>query len=216
MKRLIVNGFILLVLGLLSPQTTRAQGITYLSNLGQASSGQLAVASNSWTAGDFRTGDNPNGYSLDFIRLSMADALANPSGFTATVYSATGTFGIYPGSSLATLSGSLNPVTAGIFSYTPVENLTLSPATRYFIVLTAETGVLDGAYQWDFTNTSISNPGDDWLLSIAAASSDGSSWDYLSGAFPQFAINATPIPEPGVLSLLGLSALGSLWHRRKA
>jgi hypothetical protein len=55
---------------------------------------------------------------------------------------------IHPGNRVGTLTGSLNPLTSGIYTFTPAESLTLSPNTQYFIVLTAGTPVADGAYQW--------------------------------------------------------------------
>ena len=214
--KIIVGSFVVFAVALLAPQITRAQRITYLSNLGQTSDGNLAVGSNSWVAGGFQTGTNTLGYLLNSVQLGMADASGNPSGLMAMLYTGVGIGGISPGSSLGTLNGSLNPTTAGIFTYTPASSLTLSPHTDYFIVLTAGTAVANGGYEWNFTDTSIYNPGDDWVLSIAADSNNGSSWNYILGTFAQFAINATPIPEPGVLGLLGLGGLAFLWHRREA
>jgi hypothetical protein len=47
------------------------------------------------------------------------------------------------------------------------------------------------------------------------SSNDGSSWNFNGFSFPQFAINATAVPEPSFEILLGLGGLGFLWHRRK-
>jgi hypothetical protein len=78
----------------------------------------------------------------------MADASGNPSGFTVMLYSAIGNLAVLPGSSLGTLSGSTDPATGGIYTYTAPSNLTLSSTTLYFIVLTAGTAVANGAYTW--------------------------------------------------------------------
>jgi hypothetical protein len=88
--------------------------------LGQASAGGEAVASDSWIAAGFGTGTNANGYDLDTIQLAMTGATGGPSGFTAMLYSAAGTFGIFPGSNIGTLNGSANPSNAGTYSYTPI------------------------------------------------------------------------------------------------
>jgi hypothetical protein len=115
----------------------------------------------------------------------------------------------------------LNPTTAGIYIYTPASSLTLSPETQYFIVLTSGTTVANGAYEWGYANTSSYNPNGGWNGGIAFGSSNGSSpWGAQGGNpqfdFPEVAIDAIPIPEPGVLGLFGLGGLALLWHRRKA
>jgi hypothetical protein len=143
MKKIII----MFVLGLLIQQIAKAQGtMTYLSSLSQTSAGSLAVGSNSWLASDFFTGTNADGYSLDSIQLGMADASGNPNGFTVMLYTAIVKAGSFPGSSLGTLDGSLNPTTAGVYTHIPASSLTLSPGTEYFIVLTAGTALANGAY----------------------------------------------------------------------
>jgi hypothetical protein len=52
------------------------------------------------------------------------------------------------------------------------------------------------------------NPSGRWELGVNLSSSDGSIWSEPgSGVFPQFAINATAIPEPADLSLMGAGFL---------
>jgi hypothetical protein len=219
MKRL--SGIIVLAVALLAPQVVRAQGtVTYLSNLEQASAGSLVVGSNSWLAALFFTGANHGGYVLNSIQLGMTDASGSPSGFTAMLCPmAVGT--TIPGISLGTtLDGSLNPVSAGIFTYTSASNLTLSPNRYYFVVLTAGTAVANGAYDWSYVGAQSYNPSGGWSdRADVYISSDGLpnglSW-HTTGNYAQFAINATAIPEPGVLGLFRLGGLCFLWHYRKA
>ncbi len=218
MKKIIIAGIIASVIGLMAPRITPAQGtITYLSGLGQPSTGSVAVGSDSWLAVGFGTGNNAGGYVLNSVQLGMADASGSPSGFTVMLYTAVGLAGLSPGSSLGTLSGSLNPVTSGIYTYTPASSLTLSTGTDYFIVLTAATAIANGAYwlsECAFPPSSSGNWGAD---NAVIQSSDGiSGWlptPYLGIA--QFAITATPVPEPGTFCLFGLGGLGFLWHRRR-
>ena len=218
LMKTIINCIIGFAVALLAPQIVQAQGtMTYLSNLGQSPDGSNAVGSDSWLAALFGTGPNAGGYSLNSIQLGMANASGNPSGFTVMLYSEVGVTGYFPGSSLGTLDGSLNPTTAGIYTFTPASNLTLSPSTYYFIVLTAGTTVANGAYEWNALNTFSYNPSGGWGGVISWISNNGSLWTaHPPLDFSQFAINATVIPEPGVLSLFGLGGLGFLWHRRKA
>lgn len=223
MKKLIIGSVITLAISLAS-YTAQAQGtMAYFSNLGQISTGSLAVGSDSWLASLFVTGTNSGGYTLDSIQLGMADASGNPGNFTVMLYGN----GNYPGaidigSNLGTLDGSLNPVSSGIFTYTAASNLILSPVTEYYIVLTAATGVANGAYNWSYVGTNFYSPSGGWssrgVFETVLTSSDGLSWspNLSSGHYAQFGINATAIPEPGIFGLVGFGGLAFLWHRRKA
>jgi hypothetical protein len=216
MKKLIV----MFTIGLLTQQVTRAQGTTYLSDLGQISTSGQAAGSDSWLATLFETGSNTSGYVLNSIELAMTDATGNPSGFTVMLYSVnTHADSALPGSSLGTLDGSLNPSTAGTYTYTDDSNITLSPKSFYFIVLTAGTTIANGAYDWSFTGVNSYNSTGGFIGGGGLyVSSDGSSWNRQSvpsGPFPQFALTATPVPEPSALGLLGLCSLLFLWHRHK-
>src|ERR1035437_1650054 len=138
MKKNIINGIIVFAVGLLAPQISQAQGtITYLSNLGQPSTGSRAVGSDSWLAESFLTGNNVGGYLLDSVQLGMTNASGDPSSFTLLLYSAIRPNEFFPSNSLGALNGSANPATSGIFTYTTAANITLLPSTAYFLVLTA-------------------------------------------------------------------------------
>jgi hypothetical protein len=214
MKKIIIC-IIIFAVTLLAPQITRAQGTTYLSNLGQTSAGSVAVGSDSWLAILFIPGkQNLNGYTLNSIQLALTDATGNPSDFTVMIWN-----GLSPASSLGTLNGSADPAAGDIYTYTAPSSLTLMPGTDYYIVLTAGTAVANGAYEWSFTGTTFDNPIGGWLNGLAApepvsTSIDGSSWSEIKNAFPQFAINATPIPEPSPSWLILLGSGVLLYARR--
>ena len=213
MKKTFIFGIIVLAVALLAPQINQAQETTYLSNLGEPSTGSLAVGSDSWLADGFYTGNNGSGYILNSVQLGMADASGDPSGFTVMIYSSS-IIGaeFYPVSSLDTLNGSTDPTTVGIYTYTPAANLTLSPSTPYFIVLTAATAVANGAYDWSYSNYRY-NPSGGWQAPLAVGavddyqSSNGTDWNLFGDDFSQYAINAAAVPEP---SELALGALGTL------
>ncbi len=190
---------------LLTQQITQAQGTVYLSNLGQSFPDSNPVASDSWLAASFITGNNAGGYLLDSFELGMANATGNPSGFTVMLYSATGTTGVFPGNSLGTLTGSLSPISAGTYTYIPGSSLALSPSTWYFMVLTAGTAIANGAYEWNYTSTFSYNPSGGWFgVAVTIASNDGSSWFGLGSSpnydYSEIAITATPVPEPSAFS----------------
>jgi hypothetical protein len=204
------------VAGLLAQQLALAQGTTtYLSNLGQASGGSLAVGSDSWLAAAFRPGFDAGGYSLDSVQLALADASGSPSGFTVMIY-ATNPNSPAPFSYLSTLHGSLDPVAAGVYTFTPASTLTLSPGLFYDIVLTAETPIAVGAYEWNFATTSAYNPSGGWFTGgPVLTSANGSFPGHVSaGNYAQFAINAT-VPEPSTLGLLALGGFFLVWHQWK-
>jgi hypothetical protein len=217
-----ISSIVCLAVAVSVPQIIQAQGTTYLSNLEQPSAGSFAAGSNSWLAATFGTGTNAGGYVINSIQLAMSNASGNPSGFQVRVYAAAGGGG-YPGTLLGTLNGSLDPVTAGIYTYTPTATLTLPISGPYDIVLTAGTAVGNGAYEWSVAGMNSYNPSGGWNTLGGTAggvltSSNGSpsSWILNGSAFPQFAIDATAVPEPGVLSLFVLGGFFLVRHRRKA
>jgi hypothetical protein len=222
MRKTIISGIIASVFGLLAPQIIQAQGTTYLANLEQPSAGSFAAGSDSWLSVPFVPGTNAGGYVINSLQLAMSNASGNPSGFQVMLYAAAGGGG-YPGTLLSTLNGSLDPVTAGIYTYTPAATITLPIRGFYDIVLTAGTAVGNGAYEWSAAGMNSYNPSGDWNTLGGAAggvfiSSNGSlfSWIHNGSAFPQFAIDATAVPEPGVFSLFALCGFFLVWRRRKA
>jgi len=55
---------------------------------------------------------------------------------------------MFPLAAASAHSMDLESVAGGTFTYTPLSNLTLSPNTPYFIVLTAGITIANGAYEW--------------------------------------------------------------------
>jgi len=84
-------------------------------------------------------------------------------------------------------------------------------------VLTSGNTIANGAYGWSYASANNYNPSGGWFsLGGGWTSSDGSSWNASAAAFSQFAINATPAPEPGVIGLFALGGLLVAFQRRKA
>ena len=89
-------------------------------------------------------------------------------------------------------------------------------------LLTSGTAAADGAYQWSYAAANSYNPTGGWStlptpVAGAWTSINGKpgSWNLNGSAFPQFSIEATAIPEPGVLSLFVLGGVHLVWRRRK-
>jgi hypothetical protein len=150
MKNVIIGRVMGFVVVLLAPPTARSQGTLYVSTLNQPSAGTAAVGRVSWLATAVLSGNNAGGYVLDSIQLDMTPASGDPSGFTVQLYTAgTGDGGQVPDSYLGTLTGSSDPVTAGLYTYT-ASGLTLSPSGSYFIVVTSGKAVASGAFAWSY------------------------------------------------------------------
>lgn len=211
MNKSIFAAIVFLTIDLLASQTMRAQGTTYVSNLGQTPTGSAAVASDAWIAQTFLTGSNSSGYVLNSIQLLMGTASGNPSSFTVSLYSKSGDPGRFqiPGDtpqSVGSLTGS-NPATGGLFTYT-TSGFLLSPSAWYFVVVTAATPVAQGAYNWSAVNSSTIGS-DGWKIDNSYfTSTNGSSWTFhpRENVF-QLGINATAVPEPSSLVFLCFGGL---------
>ncbi len=213
----IISSIVIFVLGLTIPQLAQAQGTVYFTNLGLSTTGSAAVSSNSWFAAGFYTGTNVGGYFLNSIQVSLTNATGNPPSLAAMIYNDIGVAGAQPGTNQAALLGIDNPLAGGIYSYTNGSNFILAQNTSYFIVLMTGAATTNGAYQWNVTGTPTSGYNNyHWAGgTIFLNSTDGLNWTHPSGIYGQFGINATAIPEPGIISLCALGGLGFLWQRRK-
>ncbi len=213
----------MVLLGLLSAQIGWGQGsITYVSNLEQPSSGSVSAGSDSLYGANFFTGQNSGGYLLNSIQLAMNDASGSPIGFSVVIYSGIDAHGgIFPGNIVTTLTGAGNPGVGGTYTYTPVSSLLLSPNMDYFIVVSGATTTANGAYDWSVTQTgSPGFNGYHWAgETLFAQSNDGLNWNYASGIYGQYSLDATAAPEPGTLGLLalGVSFFGlRRWNEKKS
>ena len=202
------------VIWLLRPQTTTAQGTTYISNLDQAAGGSMVVGSDSWLAESFFTGTNLPGYSLSSVQLKTVPASGAASGFSVAIYSNDPNNFRYPGNRLGELTGP-DPAAGGIYAYT-AANITLSPSTYYFVVVTAATSIANGAYSWSYAGVSSYTASGGWQLGpYHHSSADGSVWNRTAVPNMHFAVDASPVPEPAVAALMGIGLACLLLGRHK-
>ena len=204
-----------LLLLLALPATVQAQGTVYLSNLAAASAGGLGVGLGEQLAQPFETGSAPLGYNLTSIQVGMlaTNGPGIPTGFGISLCADNG--GV-PGSNLGSLSGSDNPSIGGIYTYA-ASDITLTPSTAYWVVASASQS--GGFFWWSIASSTEYTSTDGWstrtespygLILIQGDPPTGIGLGPL-----QFAVEATPVPEPGVCSLsaLGLAVI-LLWRRR--
>jgi hypothetical protein len=184
---------LLLAFGAVAPRPASAQGTTYLSNLGVATSGSVITYNTAWLGAQFTTGPNAYGFSLNSIRISIGGNQLGPTGgFALALYS---DIGGKPGKQLTLLNGSSNPSAAGIYTYT-ATNFLLSGSTAYWVVTAPTTGNSTG-YLLNYT---ASNAGytatNGWSLFDTGhdiSLNQGSTWSIGSGSPMQFAVNATEL-----------------------
>jgi hypothetical protein len=216
MKKLIIN-YVVASASLIIAQIAQAQGTMYFSSLSPNTTGNIPIGSDSWPAAGFITGINAEGYLLDSIQLAVINATGNPNGFTVMLYDSISDSSVHPGSSLCTLSGSANPSTADIYTYTPAADLFLPPSTSYFIVLTASTTIANGTYEWSQSSFPPSSSGG-WgaaINGVLSSSNGASDWSFTPySGIAQFAITASAIPEPSPSWFL-LFGSGVLFYVRR-
>lgn len=188
------------------PFYVQAQGTTYFSGMGIASQGNYSIGSNSWGAAWFQTGNSPGGYSLNSISLLMGNSVGSPSGFSVRLWN------FQTQQPVLTLTGS-NPTTSGIYTFT-APSFAMGLSQVYWFVVTSQTSIATGAYNWLYSNQLAL--GNAWQGGGYNVSSDGVNWTRDGGREFQFAVNATAVPEPTALALLGLSAgLVVLAHKKR-
>lgn len=200
------------------PLSTSATGEVYVSNLGEASSGGLPFNNGGtqdlWFAQAFDTGTSSGGYSLDSIELSLG-VTGSPVG-SVVVY-LYGSAGAAPGAQ-EEIVNSGTPSASGTYAFT-ASGIMLSPSTRYWIVAMATAPADVNPYSWNVSSTSNYSSSDSWDIYQVTqwTSSDGSTWitSFLVAPPLQFAVSATAVPEPGVLSLAGIGLTIAFFLRRK-
>lgn len=192
-------------------QSDQAGAATMFSNLGQTSAGSLAVARDSWRAEIFYTGANADGYLLNSIQLQLGTPIGAPSGLILAIYDRNEFF--KPGASLELLTGT-EPSGSGVFTFQS-SGLLLHPYTGYFIVATAITPLTSGSFRWDITSWVDQTPFFDFGAGgLLFDSPDGQTWTFSRPNNFMFAIEATAIPEPTALALLGLGGMLLLTRRK--
>jgi hypothetical protein len=188
---------ILALLLTLSALDSWSQGTIYLSNLGESGAG-YSVGGGSQS---FATGLSSNGFVLNSVTLVMGAMLDNASNFTVSIFDDNaGT----PGNLLSLLNGNNDPRTAGEYAYTS-SGLILASSTTYWIVASCDSSspnppiMPPGGYTWQETLSQNILAGGGWSAGIGNTG--------FTGATFQFAVNATPVPEPSACALLGVAVI---------
>jgi hypothetical protein len=202
------------VVALFTARLALAQGTLYVSGIGQSATGSAGVGSDAWFSESFLTGPNPGGYLLNSIQVAVGQSPGSPAGLNVSIYNNS-----YPnyGINIGSLNGS-DPNSNGIFSYT-ASGIVLSPSRYYCLIFTALTPVAQGLYSLPIIAGNAYATSDSWSMgggSFLYSSVDGLDWRR-SQTLNYFAvaINATAVPEPSSLCLLGMGGAAGLFFMRR-
>jgi hypothetical protein len=189
--------------------TTPANDYAYIAG-GGAGSGYMEE----WIGQTFTMGGSSA--TLSSVVLAMAaDNTVIPSGnFFVSVYDANGA-GSTPGISLATLTGSANPATAGNYIYT--GSLLLAANTTYYIVAGVSSG--NAVYEW------AAHAGEDvGTIGYSDSFDGGATWNtdntppgtvFTDSTFNMKINGDISVPEPSTIGLVVVGLLGVLGIRRR-
>ena len=199
----------------ISSENGVAQGTTYLSSLDQVIARNLPVGADSWVAAQFSAGEDPAGYFLTGVQLTMGTATGAPGGFTVSVFSSDNIISaIVPGTPIGTLTGPVAPEANGDYTYSS-STIELNPSTPYWLVISGSTPIDTGAFQWAESSSAPSLALNGWVEGATEISADsGVQWTGGHGAgYPEIAFSASVAPEPSVAEELILGGGFVVWRR---
>lgn len=189
----------------------------FLDNLSQPHQYDAAVSYETWVASRFVTNGAAPAFELNSLTLGRIYSAASGGNFLVSIYSTGGTTGSETvGSWIGTLSGNSSPDTQGQYTYT-ASGITLQANTSYWMVTAVTSG--SAIYQVSYIYDTTVSGG--WTIptnnTYAWSTEGGAAWNIYGGYWPyRYKIEATPIPEPGLLLLVPMGFGVLFLVRRKS
>jgi hypothetical protein len=180
-----------------------------VSNLGELEDSPWSVRNTQYIGMSFTVGNDFSAWTLDSVDIRALNFGATTDFIVELHADSAGAPSV---AALATLTGA-NPSITGNYNFTPISSITLTAGTTYW--LTAESAT--SQYGWvRTTSTAESTALSGWSIgnNIGASLDSGASWGTLNLNPAKFAINATGIPEPSSLLLLGIGSLAIIRRKR--
>jgi hypothetical protein len=203
-------GALSLAISALALSATSARAGVVLSNDFEDPAGfTLNITNTNSFATGFTTGANASFLDLTGVRLSLKTS-STSSAPVISIFSNTVTgVGDVPGTLLATLTGP-GPITntLGAQDFLFTGNLSLSPNTNYWVVLSASDPT--SRYQWEFANTTPAEQNSSGYAFIAGRRKiNAAAWtDNATASLGMVEIQA--VPEPSTLILAGIGMAGAV------
>ena len=191
----------------LAGSAASSQAGTVVSNLGESLDSFPVSTSTGWVAASFTT--DAQTYTLNSISLSLSTpdpgVVALPTLFSDGGGTPTGVaLEIFIGQTVTAYS-----------TYTFASaGLTLNPNTTYWISLAGNSPV-----DWlHFTGSGSTSQTGDWTIgdTLLRSTDSGSTWPTSYALSGRFSVDATPVPEPSSVLLLGIGAIAGLTFLRQS
>lgn len=202
-------GALSLAISALALSATSARAGVVLSNDFEDPAGfTLNISNTNSFATGFTTGANASFLDLTGVKLSLKTS-STSSAPVISIFSNTVTgVGDVPGTLLATLTGPTitNTLAAQDFLFT--GNLSLSPNTNYWVVLSASDPT--SRYQWEFANSAPAEQNSSGYAAIAGRRKiNAGAWtNNTTASLGMVEIQA--VPEPSTLILAGIGMAGAV------
>ncbi len=205
----------LLVAGGLLLSAASSSGSVYLSTLDLPPTTGAMLQHTQWTGVAFTTDDSPYRFEGITARLNFIDT--PPVGDLQPALYLANLSNLPDGAPLSTSFSSSAWVTGvNDYLFSATESIILEANTTYIFALRPTTLTSSGLWQGTAASNPYTGP---WTMPVvfAVSHNNGSTWSDASGGVGRLLIeiNATAVPEPGTVALIGLGGVLGLLHWRR-
>lgn len=191
----------------------------YLNNSSSPHSGSASIQLIQWVASRFKTPVDAQSFRLDSVTLWEIYKSTPGGNFLVSIYACNGTAeNETVGSLIGDLVGSSSPDTINSYIYYTSTDIILQYNTSYWLVARVTSGSADYrvSYCYDSINSVV---GSGWSFASTRvwsySSTQGATWGFPGDYYPyRYAVDATPLPEPGSALILSMTFFSAMRVRR--